>query len=94
MNNQQQESLKRFMNQLQQSGRRVPSGPGGRPPAGFLAGGGLIVALVAGGVLLNASLFNGVPISYLSLRCKDTYRSLVDGGHRAIKYTRCARFVL
>ncbi|VDC00674.1 unnamed protein product [Peniophora sp. CBMAI 1063] len=70
MNNQQQESLKRFMNQLQKSGRRVPTGPGGRPPAGFLAGGGLVVALVAGGLLLNASLFN------------------VDGGHRAIKYTR------
>ena len=82
------------MNQLQKSGRKVPTGPGGRPPAGFLAGGGLVVALIAGGLLLNASLFNGVPISYRFLRCKDTYRSLVDGGHRAIKYTRCARFVL
>jgi len=36
----------------------------------LLAGGGLVAALIAGGLLLNASLFN------------------VDGGHRAIKYTR------
>ncbi|KAJ7600740.1 band 7 family-domain-containing protein [Mycena floridula] len=43
---------------------------GGRPPRGIFAGSGLAVALVAGGFLLNASLFN------------------VDGGHRAIKYTR------
>lgn len=41
--------------------------PSGR---GVTAGGGLIIALVGGGILLNASLFN------------------VDGGHRAIKYTR------
>ncbi|RDX49896.1 hypothetical protein OH76DRAFT_1403133 [Lentinus brumalis] len=37
---------------------------------GFFAGSGLLVALVGGGIALNASLFN------------------VDGGHRAIKYTR------
>jgi len=36
----------------------------------FFAGGGLLAALIGGGLLLNASLFN------------------VDGGHRAIKYTR------
>jgi len=41
--------------------------PGGK---GAFAGGGLLVALVVGGLTLNASLFN------------------VDGGHRAIKYTR------
>jgi len=40
------------------------------PGKGFFAGGGLIAAVVLGGVALNASLFN------------------VDGGHRAIKYTR------
>jgi len=67
MNNNQQEAFKRFTQQLQRVGR---GGSGGRPPAGFLAGSGLIFALVAGGFALNASLFN------------------VDGGHRAIKYTR------
>jgi len=36
----------------------------------MFAGGGLIIALVAGGMALNAGLYN------------------VDGGHRAIKYTR------
>ncbi|KAH9932681.1 proteolysis and peptidolysis-like protein [Epithele typhae] len=42
----------------------------GGPPKGAFAGTALLVTLVAGGVALNASLFN------------------VDGGHRAIKYTR------
>ncbi|KAK0187909.1 band 7 family-domain-containing protein [Armillaria mellea] len=59
------ETLRRFANQI----RKTASG-GSRPPAGFFAGSGLLVALVAGGFALNASLFN------------------VDGGHRAIKYTR------
>ncbi|KAK0464459.1 band 7 family-domain-containing protein [Desarmillaria tabescens] len=59
------ETLRRFANQI----RKTASG-GPRPPAGFFAGTGLLVALVAGGFALNASLFN------------------VDGGHRAIKYTR------
>ncbi|KAF8908888.1 band 7 family-domain-containing protein [Gymnopilus junonius] len=60
-----QEAFRRLAKQL----RTVGSGgtPGGR---GFFAGSGLLVALVAGGFALNASLFN------------------VDGGHRAIKYSR------
>ncbi|ORX36859.1 putative proteolysis and peptidolysis-related protein [Kockovaella imperatae] len=41
--------------------------PGGK---GILAGGGALIALAAGGIALNYSLYN------------------VDGGHRAIKYTR------
>ncbi|WVR07231.1 prohibitin-2 [Kwoniella sp. DSM 27419] len=47
-------------------------GPGGQIPGfkGFMAGGGAIGVLVAGGLALNYSLFN------------------VDGGHRAIKYSR------
>lgn len=53
-----QEGWKRLTNQLQKA---VASGgrggvPGGR---GAFAGGGLLVALVAGGLALNASLFNG-----------------------------------
>ncbi|KAF8158869.1 band 7 family-domain-containing protein [Mycena galopus ATCC 62051] len=50
---------------LRNAGRGAP-GPG----KGFFTGAGALVALVAGGVALNSSLFN------------------VDGGHRAIKYTR------
>ncbi|KAF8195450.1 band 7 family-domain-containing protein [Pholiota molesta] len=63
-----QEAFRRFANQL-----RTASGNGGRlPPGGkgLFAGSGLLIALVAGGFALNASLFN------------------VDGGHRAIKYSR------
>ncbi|OJA09632.1 hypothetical protein AZE42_01411 [Rhizopogon vesiculosus] len=65
-----QDAFRKFAQQLQ---RASQSGGGGGMPGGpgrFLAGGGLMVALVGGGLLLNASLFN------------------VDGGHRAIKYTR------
>jgi len=65
-----QEAFKRLQQQLKRAtnqggGGRLPGGPGG-----LFAGGGLIIALIAGGIVLNASLFN------------------VDGGHRAIKYTR------
>jgi len=65
-----QEAFKRLQQQLKRAtnqggGGKMPGGPGG-----LFAGGGLIFALVAGGLALNASLFN------------------VDGGHRAIKYTR------
>jgi len=64
-----QEAWKRLANQLQKAGASGGRGsiPGGK---GAFAGGGLLIALVAGGLALNASLFN------------------VDGGHRAIKYTR------
>ncbi|KZS93678.1 proteolysis and peptidolysis-like protein [Sistotremastrum niveocremeum HHB9708] len=63
-----QEVFRRFALELQQ--RAKAGANGGGPPRGLFAGTGLIVALVAAGVALNASLFN------------------VDGGHRAIKYTR------
>lgn len=53
-----QEAFRRFAQQLQRA-----SGPGGGGlPGGsgrFFAGSGLLLALVGGGVLLNASLFNG-----------------------------------
>ncbi|KAG6891657.1 Prohibitin-2, subunit of the prohibitin complex (Phb1p-Phb2p) [Termitomyces sp. T32_za158] len=60
-----QEAFRRLANQLKVS--RGGGAPGGK---GFFAGGGFLIAVVAGGFALNASLFN------------------VDGGHRAIKYTR------
>ena len=50
-----QEAWKRLANQLQKAGGRGGV-PGGK---GAFAGGGLLVALVAGGLALNASLFNG-----------------------------------
>ncbi|KAK7056879.1 Prohibitin-2, subunit of the prohibitin complex (Phb1p-Phb2p) [Paramarasmius palmivorus] len=58
-----QETMRRLAMQLRNAG-------GPNPGRSFFAGSGLLIALVAGGVALNASLFN------------------VDGGHRAIKYTR------
>jgi len=57
------ESFRKFATQVRSVGN-------GGPTRGFLTGSGLLIALVAGGFVLNASLFN------------------VDGGHRAIKYTR------
>jgi len=64
-----QEAWKRLANQLQKAA--VSGGRGGVTGGkGAFAGGGLLMALVVGGFVLNASLFN------------------VDGGHRAIKYTR------
>ncbi|KAJ8463856.1 hypothetical protein ONZ51_g9983 [Trametes cubensis] len=65
-----QDAWRRLSQQLQ----RASSGGGGggprMPVKGFFTGTGLLLALIGGGVALNASLFN------------------VDGGHRAIKYTR------
>ena len=53
-----QEAWKRLANQLQKAGVSGGRGsiPGGK---GAFAGGGLLIALVAGGIALNASLFNG-----------------------------------
>jgi len=71
-----QEAFRRLAAQLQ-AGARSRVGTGGSGGQGFpgggkglFAGSGLIIALLAGGIGLNAALFN------------------VDGGHRAIKYTR------
>ncbi|PPQ76622.1 hypothetical protein CVT24_011325 [Panaeolus cyanescens] len=62
-----QEAFQRLAKQLRTvGGGKGPLG-GGR---GIFAGSGLLIALVGGGLALNASLFN------------------VDGGHRAIKYSR------
>lgn len=53
-----QEAWKRLANQLQKAAASGGRGgvPGGK---GAFAGGGLLIALVAGGLVLNASLFNG-----------------------------------
>jgi prohibitin 2 len=52
------EAFRRLANQLKAS-----SGGGGGPlpkgTKGFFAGSGLLIALVGGGLALNASLFNG-----------------------------------
>lgn len=56
-----QDAFRRFAKQLQQAGKNAGGGgnmPGGR---GVFAGTGLLVALVGGGLALNASLFNGTP---------------------------------
>jgi hypothetical protein len=51
-----QEAFRRLANQL-----RTAGGSGGGPaPKGLFAGSGLLISLVAGGFLLNASLFNGM----------------------------------
>lgn len=57
-----QDAFRKFAQQLQ---RASQGGGGGMPggPGRFLAGGGLIVALVGGGLFLNASLFNGTSCS-------------------------------
>jgi len=64
------EAFKRIQTQLRRAANQGGGGNFSGGPGGLFAGGGLVVALVAGGIALNASLFN------------------VDGGHRAIKYTR------
>ncbi|KAI0714050.1 band 7 family-domain-containing protein [Cerioporus squamosus] len=64
-----QETWRRLQQQLQRASAGGGGGPR-MPVKGFFTGSGLLLALVGGGIALNASLFN------------------VDGGHRAIKYTR------
>jgi hypothetical protein len=61
MNNQ-QEAFRRFAQQLQRASKGGGGFPGGSP-RGLFAGGGLVIALVAGGIALNASLFNGGQLS-------------------------------
>ena len=64
------EAFKKIQTQLRRAANQRGGGNFSGGPGGLFAGGGLVVALLAGGIALNASLFN------------------VDGGHRAIKYTR------
>jgi prohibitin 2 len=53
-----QEALRRLANQLRRAGNGGAGGPVG--PKGLFAGGGALLALVAGGLALSASLFNGM----------------------------------
>src|SRR5258708_39652582 len=80
-----EESVRRLLRQVQAASQNRPK-PG---PGGFFAGGGLVL-LVLGGLSINTRLLNGMR----SPRLLDTpghaydIYLLVDGGHRAIKYTR------
>lgn len=56
-----QEAFRRIANQLKAAGGGGGPLPGA--PKGLFAGSGLLIALVAGGFALNASLFNGAAIS-------------------------------
>lgn len=82
-----QEAFRRFAQQLQRAGQsggsRIPGGS-----KGFFAGSGLLVALVGGGLALNASLFNGTCGKQFIAYALNFNLVTVDGGHRAIKYTR------
>ncbi|KAG8949776.1 Prohibitin-2, subunit of the prohibitin complex (Phb1p-Phb2p) [Tulasnella sp. 424] len=63
------EAFEKLMAQLQ--GKARQGGSVARMPGrAFFGGSGLLVLLIAGGLAINASIYN------------------VDGGHRAIKYTR------
>ena len=53
-----QEAFRRLANQLRAANRGDTPLPGGS--RGFFAGSGLLIALIGGGLVLNASLFNGV----------------------------------
>jgi hypothetical protein len=80
-----EENVRRLFRQVQAASQNRPN-PG---PGGFFAGGGLVL-LVLGGLAVNASMFNGMHASSLGPIMSSAYDTflLVDGGHRAIKYTR------
>jgi prohibitin 2 len=59
-----QEAFRRIARQLRAAGGGGPGGPG----KGLFAGSGLLIALVAGGFALNASLFNGLSITAKFIR--------------------------
>lgn len=61
--------------------------PGGAK--GAATGGGLLAVLAVGGLALNYSIFNGeCPNRYDRVWGRKWLMGLVDGGHRAIKYSR------
>ena len=75
--------LQQTLASAQQQGRR---GLGGNPRNLFGGAAGLLL-LGGGALVLNNALFNGkIPYSNLQLAPTNAYQ--VDGGHRAIKYTR------
>lgn len=60
-----QDAFRRLANQLKTAGGGGGPLPGA--PKGLFAGSGLLIALVAGGFALNASLFNGAYFSFAIL---------------------------
>jgi hypothetical protein len=71
------EAYQRLVNELQHRARGGGGGMGGIPrlPKGLFAGGGAIAALIAGGVLLSASLYNGkigFSSTFNPLNCKSS----------------------
>lgn len=58
-----QDTLRKWMREIET--RRGSAGPPRPGPGGFLAGGGLVL-LVAGGLLLNSSLFTGTSTTWLT----------------------------
>ena len=82
--------LAQQLNRARMAGQGKGGGGGGNPFGGLpgggkgaATGGGLIAALAVGGIALNYSLFNGALFAVM-------WQTLisVDGGHRAIKYSR------
>jgi prohibitin 2 len=67
--NSQQEAFRRFAQQLQRASQGGGGFPGGSP-RGLFAGGGLLITLIAGGLALNASLFNGKHAHYRVYWCQ------------------------
>jgi prohibitin 2 len=84
------ETWNRFQSALQ---RAQKSGGRGAPKGAI--GGGLGLLLLLGAVAVgNSALFNGNSIQNIAVSLgaihsfADCHASIVDGGHRAIKYTR------
>jgi prohibitin 2 len=61
--------LKKFMQQVQRAGQSSSGRGFSGGPRGFFTGSGLLIALVGGGFLLNASLFNGRWFVFLNPGC-------------------------
>lgn len=79
-----------YFKKLQQSiSSAQQKGRGGLPggPRNFFGGAAGLVLLATGAVVVNEALFNGT-ISYMRVFLIPSLRITVDGGHRAIKYTR------
>lgn len=84
--NEGQEAFRRFARQIRVPGGGINGRFSGGPGGGLFAGSGLLIALVAGGFALNSALFNGKSSLASDLMKHSSYS--VDGGHRAIKYSR------
>lgn len=78
--------LQQSLNNARQSGFKGFGGGGGNP-RNVLGGIGSLLLVGGGGALLYNSLFNGLS-RWLHLFHSSQLTSTVDGGHRAIKYTR------